>query len=328
MVLEEFIKEWNNGSDTVLVHTSGSTGKPKPMYVEKARMAASARTTCSFLGLQQGDSALLCMPLDYIAGKMMAVRSIVCGLKLICVEPCGHPLKGIGQHYKGGISFAAMVPMQVYNSMQVPDERDTLRSIRHLIIGGGAISSGLEACLKDFPYAVWSTYGMTETLSHVALRRINGKDASCWYTPFDGVNVKVNSESCLVIDAPQVCKEVIVTNDIAEINADGRRFKILGRKDNTVCSGGIKIQMEEIEEALRPHISTPFLITKKKDDKFGEILVLLMEGGDMPAAKEICRNVLPKYRQPHLYLHVEKLPMTETGKPARHQAMLMARDKE
>lgn len=328
MVYEEFVSEWHNSSEYVSVHTSGSTGIPKQMYVEKKRMAASARTTCEFLGLKAGDTALLCMPLDYIAGKMMVVRSIVCGLKLIYVEPCGHPLKDIRQQCKGNITFAAMVPMQVYNSMQVPEEREILCSIKHLIIGGGAISNSLEAGLKDFPNAVWSTYGMTETLSHIALRRINGKDSSCWYTPFNGISVKVNHESCLVIDAPQVCKEVITTNDIAEINADGRRFKILGRKDNTVCSGGIKIQIEEVEDALRPYMKTPFLITKKKDDKFGEILVLMMESGDMPATKEICKKVLPKYKQPRIYLHVEKLPMTETGKPARQKAMFMVRDKE
>ena len=162
MTLEEFIADWKSPSPTLLVHTSGSTGKPKPMLVEKSRMAASARTTCGFLRLKEQDTALLCMPLDYIAGKMMAVRAIVCGLRLISVEPSGHPLRGLTEVP----DFAAMVPMQVYNSLQVDEERDILRGIRNLIIGGGAIDKNMESTLRAFPNAIWSTYGMTETLSH------------------------------------------------------------------------------------------------------------------------------------------------------------------
>ena len=172
MVLEEFIEEWNNESNTVRVHTSGSTGKPKEMLVEKERMAASARITCSFLGLKRGDTSLLCMPLDYIAGKMMVVRSLVCGLKLIAVEPSGHPLRGFTSGGCPEISFAAMVPMQVYNSMQVDGEREILRGIRHLIIGGGAVDGELAAALRDFPNAVWSTYGMTEKKQVTGIHRL------------------------------------------------------------------------------------------------------------------------------------------------------------
>ena len=166
--MNSFLEEWNNGLPYVEVKTSGSTGVPKRMRVEKCRMMNSARVTCDFLGLKAGDNALLCMSTDYIAGKMMVVRAIERGLQLITVEPSGHPLAG----QKGlapSIDFAAMVPLQVYNSLQVPEERERLRNIRHLIIGGGAIDEGLQAALKDFPNAVWSTYGMTETLSHIAL---------------------------------------------------------------------------------------------------------------------------------------------------------------
>jgi len=324
MVLEEFIEEWNNSCGTVAVHTSGSTGKPKKLLVEKERMAASARITCSFLGLKRGDTALLCMPLDYIAGKMMVVRSAVWGLRLVSVEPSGHPLKDLTAREGLDISFAAMVPMQVYNTLQVPEEREKLRGIKHLIIGGGAVDEELAESLSDFPNAVWSTYGMTETLSHIALRRINGHDASCWYTPLEGVEVKVNDESCLVIYAPRVCKDTLVTNDIAEMADDGRRFRILGRRDNTICSGGIKIQMEELEERLRPYMRFPFIITKKKDSKFGETVVMLVEGDSLSEAEEICGRVLDKHKRPHIYIKVEKLPLTETGKPARMEAMLIA----
>jgi len=323
MTLEEFLSEWNNGSDRVLVHTSGSTGKPKPMMVEKKRMLNSARITCDFLGLKPGDSALLCMSLDYIAGKMVVVRSIERHLHLISVCPSGHPLKDVNEE----ITFAAMVPMQVYNTLQVPEERARFCRIRHLIIGGGAIDEALEQKLKALPgdIAIWSTYGMTETLSHIALRRINGAEASEWYQPFDSVRISQTDEGCLVIDAPQVCAEPLVTNDIVEIESyiynkvEKLRFRIKGRKDNVICSGGIKIQIEEVEALLKPYLEKPFMIAKKKDGKFGEIAVLLTEDEEIEKVEATVRRLLSdhKYWIPREFLHVDQLPLTETGKPKR-----------
>ena len=358
MTLEDFFSEWNNDSDRVLVHTSGSTGKPKPMMVEKKRMLNSARITCDFLGLKPGDSALLCMSLDYIAGKMVVVRSIERHLHLISVSPSGHPLKDInlkdanGKDVNGEITFAAMVPMQVYNTLQVPEERERLTHIRHLIIGGGAIDASLEKELQALPgnIAIWSTYGMTETLSHIALRRINGDEASEWYQPFDSVKISQTDEGCLVIDAPLVCAETLVTNDIVEIEpyiynkvekhdkeekhdkVEKLRFRIKGRKDNVICSGGIKIQIEEVEALLKPHLEKPFMIAKKKDEKFGEIAVLLTEDEDLKKVEATIRRLLSgksddsnksseskshKYWIPREFRYVEHLPLTETGKPKR-----------
>ena len=336
MTLEDFFSEWNNDSDRVLVHTSGSTGKPKPMMVEKKRMLNSARITCDFLGLKPGDSALLCMSLDYIAGKMVVVRSIERHLHLISVSPSGHPLKDINEE----ITFAAMVPMQVYNTLQVPEERERLTHIRHLIIGGGAIDASLEKELQALPgnIAIWSTYGMTETLSHIALRRINGAEASEWYQPFDSVKIRQTEEGCLVIDAPLVCAETLVTNDIVEIESyiynkvEKTRFRIKGRKDNVICSGGIKIQIEEVEALLKPHLEKPFMLAKKKDEKFGEIAVLLTEDEDLKKVEATIRRLLSgksddsnksseskshKYWIPREFRYVEHLPLTETGKPKR-----------
>ena len=333
MTLEDFLSEWNNDSDRVLVHTSGSTGKPKPMMVEKKRMLNSARITCDFLGLKPGDSDLLCMSLDYIAGKMVVVRSIERHLHLISVPPSGHPLKDVNKE----ITFAAMVPMQVYNTLQVPEERERLCHIRHLIIGGGAIDAALEKELKSFPgnIAIWSTYGMTETLSHIALRRINGDEASEWYQPFDSVHISQTEEGCLVIDAPQVCAETLVTNDIVEIEpyiynkVEKLRFRIKGRKDNVICSGGIKIQIEEVETLLKPHLEKTFMLAKKKDGKFGEIAVLLSEDEDIKRVEATVRRLLSdesekssdhkkyKYWIPKEFRYVEHLPLTETGKPKR-----------
>lgn len=320
MDLTQFLAEWHDDSLTLLVHTSGSTGEPKPMLVEKRRMEASAEITCCFLGLKEGDTALLCMPLDYIAGKMMVVRSIIRNLRLVSVNPTSHPL----QHPLPAetIDLAAMVPLQVWNTLQVPEERERLLQIRHLLIGGGAISSELAEALKDLPNHIWSTYGMTETLSHIALRRLNGLTRSDWYTPFDGVHVSLSDEDCLIIDAPAVHDGPLTTNDIAELK-DGR-FRILGRKDNVICSGGIKIQIEEVERQLQPHLHTPFMITKSPDMKLGEQVVLLTESDDINTIRQICQQQLSKYWQPRQYIHVAHLPMTETGKPARAIAQQMA----
>lgn len=322
MEIDEFLAEWENDKKTVLVHTSGSTGKPKPIWVEKQRMLNSARITCDYLGLKPGDTALLCMSLDFIGGKMMVVRSIERNLCLIVERANGHPLSDESllmdsrQALTASIDFAAMVPMQVYNSLQVPKERERLSQIKHLIIGGGGIDEALEKELLTMPNAIWSTYGMTETLSHIALRRLNGPEASEWYHPFEGVTVSLDENGCLVIDAPEVCKTPLVTHDIAEISEKG--FRIKGRLDNVICSGGIKIQIEEVERVLKAVVNAPFMIAKKKNEKFGEIAILLTESSDLVSIEKACREVLPKYWVPKEYIHVESLPLTETGKPKRN----------
>ena len=327
MTLKDFLSSWHNGEERLTVHTSGSTGAPKALLVEKRRMAASARITCDFLGLEPGDRALLCLPLDYIAGKMMVVRALTRGLLLLAVKPSGHPLREIDTEGNDTwCDLAAMVPMQVHHSLQTAEEKAKLWGIRHLIIGGGAIDDELEKQLKDHPHAVWSTYGMTETLSHIALRRLNGPEASSWYTPFEGVAIRQNEDGCLVIDAPEVAESTLVTHDIVEIAADGRHFKVLGRKDNVICSGGIKIQIEEVERLLRPHLTAPFLVSKRPDKVLGEAVALLTEAADLASIEEICRTVLPPYWRPRHYQHTGHLPLTETGKPARAEAERIIRD--
>lgn len=325
MVLQEFLAEWENDKPYVWVKTSGSTGPPKPMQVEKKRMLAGARITCDFLGLQPGNSALLCMPLDYIAGKMMVVRALERNLQLVSTKPIGRPLQDDALFVgKRPIDLAAMVPLQVYNSLSHTKERQRLAQIGHLLIGGGAVDDALAQELKDFPHHVWSTYGMTETLSHIALRPVNGPQASEWYTPLEHVKVSLNRESCLVIDAPEVCEYQLVTNDLAELSPAG--FRIIGRRDNVIDSGGIKIQIEEVERLLRPYLRAPFIITSRPDHKFGEAVVLLTEAQDLAEVKRVCMEHLPKYHVPRCIFHVDVIPQTETGKPARKQAQQMARD--
>lgn len=323
--LNRFLEEWKDSSPVVTVFTSGSTGKPKKMEVEKRKMINSARTTCHFLQLKAGDSALLCMPLKYIAGKMMVVRSIVNNLRLITVEPSAHPLKEL----KEIPDFAAMTPMQVFSTLLVPEEADKLMNIRELIIGGGAIDKQLQQRLHNFPHHVWSTYGMTETLSHIAMRRLNGKEASEWYTPLDNVHIRLSEDGRLIIHAPEVCDKELITNDLAEINADGQ-FKIIGRKDNVIDSGGIKIQIEEVEEKLRPYMQVSFVITKRKDAKFGEIVTLLYEKNTSKthlaeSVKSACLKLSP-YDRPKWITAIDKIPLTETNKPDRAKAEQLAEE--
>ena len=332
MTLDEFLKDWHDSRPQLLVHTSGSTGKPKPMWVDKQRMLNSARITCDFLGLNAGDTALLCMPLDYIAGKMVVVRVLQRHLRLISVPPSGHPLAVTDTPEDKNLlnlTFAAMVPLQVYNSLQVPEERERLQHIRQLIIGGGSIDDRMARALKRFPNAVWSTYGMTETLSHIALRRLSGEQASAWYTPFDSVDISQTPDGCLVIDAPLVHDGRLATHDRVEMRTDTatgkRQFRVLGRKDTVIDSGGIKIQIEEVEHARKPFLRMPFAITKLPDEKFGECVVIISEQTDMAELSEVCMNALPRYWVPRHYLHVDHLPMTETGKIAREETELLAR---
>lgn len=337
MTLSDFLSQWRSASPVMEVRTSGSTGAPKIISVEKSRMLASARMTCDFLGLRPGDNALLCMPLDYIAGKMMVVRSLERQMRLLCVEPSGHPLcrsnmqvlepaPGCGIP---DIDLAAMVPLQVWNTLQVPEEKEALcRHVRHLIIGGGHIPPELEKELCALPVQAWSSYGMTETLSHIALRRMGEK----YYSPLPGIRLEQDGDGCLVIDAPALCPGRLVTNDIAEFS-DACHFHILGRRDNTVCSGGIKIQIEEVEAWLHAHGLRDVAVTWRPDARLGQALVYLvtadMDLSGLCPADEAHPCPVPgrpdsRYWLPSAIIHVDALPLTPTGKPDRARAQKMA----
>ena len=310
-----FLKDWFSDSSTLKVQTSGSTGIPKEMFVEKSRMMQSAQLTCSFLGLKKGDSALLCMPLNYIAGKMVVVRALIAGLDLYTISPSGNPLKNINKEF----SFAAMIPLQVFNSLQSGIEKQRLKAIKNLIIGGGAIDVQIEEAIKNFPHKVYSTYGMTETLSHIALRQLNDNEASDRYHPFDSVTLSVSEDNALIIDAPLVSEELLYTNDIVEIYED-KSFRIIGRKDNIINSGGVKIQIEEVEALLKPLLDSGFAITSVPDSKFGEIVILATEN---EIEENLISGLLPIYSIPKQIIKVSKIPLTETGKINRAALKLL-----
>ena len=273
----------------------------------------SARLTCEFLNLQIGDTALLCMNLRYIGAMMVVVRSLVAGLNLIIRPASGHPLADMKQPLR----FAAMVPLQVYNTLQVPEEKERLRQTDVLIIGGGAIDEALEAEIRNLPGAIYSTYGMTETLSHIALRRLNGVLASERYYPFASVELSLSSENTLVIKAPLVCDDILQTNDIAHIYPDGS-FTILGRKDNVINSGGIKIQAEEIEKNPSPVYSRAVCHHFRTGSTFGA-------GGDFvagrqPDIEEIedkLQSILEPYHRPKYVLYTDCIPQAGNGKMNR-----------
>lgn len=322
--LSHFLEEWFDDSPYLVVNTSGSTGKPKPISVNKEMMMHSALNTCRTLGLSAGDTALLCMPLDYIAGKMMVVRALVASLKLVICQPDGHPLANITEPLR----FAAMIPLQIYNSMQNESENRQLQQIDIVIIGGGAIDEQMETRLHNYPNRIYSTYGMTETLSHIALRRINGEKASRSYHPFPSVRLFLSEEGTLVIDAPDVCEKRLYTNDIAELHPDGS-FTIIGRKDNIINSGGIKLQTEKLEEEIRTFLTIPFAVTAVPDPKFGEKVVLLLEKNNLPITtpeiEKLIEKHLNKYHRPKQILITDKIPLTETGKISRNECRQLAR---
>ena len=326
MTVEEFLAQWNDASPTMEVRTSGSTGTPKLIYIEKERMRASARMTCDFLGLKPADTALLCMPLDYIAGKMMVVRALERNMKLLSVEPSGHPLADntLSDLNEGIVHLAAMVPLQVWNTLQVPEERERLCHIKHLIIGGGAIPRELEQELRTIPINVWSSYGMTETLSHIALRRISED----YYSPLPDISLSQDQDDCLIINAPSLCAQTLYTNDIVRFHGKDR-FQVIGRRDNTICSGGIKIQIEQVEAWLHSIGMDNIMVTYREDKVLGQALVYLTTdeiNTDMLRKSVPTNTPNSKFWLPRHIVKVPFLPLTPTGKPDRATAKQLAEE--
>lgn len=312
--LFNFLVEWFSTQSAMNVQTSGSTGQPKQMRVAKEAMVNSACRTCRFLDLKSGESLLLCMNLKYIGAQMMVVRALVAGMRLIVVAPSAHPLAGLKQC----VDFLSMVPLQLASSLQTEGERNILQAARVVIIGGGAIDTSLEKEIQIFPCRIYSTYGMTETLSHIAMRCLNGSDKSAHYTPLPGVQISLSTRETLVVSVPDVCNEPLETNDRSVLFPDGS-FAVLGRADNVINSGGVKIQIEEDERALQQVFSFSFALTAAPDIYYGERVVLLAETSRPDDATvqqwlTAAAQVLPRYHAPKKIVFVVSLPRTENGK--------------
>lgn len=310
--LAAFLMEWESATPTMCLQTSGSTGTPKCIEATKAAMRASAEATCRFFGLQRGDKALLCLPMRYIAGKMMVVRALVSGLELVTPPPSSTPLAAL----QTTVKFAPLVPMQALTTLQQPDGMAQLEKVAIILLGGGFIDAALEAALQTCSSAVYASYGMTETLSHIALRRVNGAQRTACYTPLPGITIRLSSRSTLAVSAPSLGIEYLETNDIAEINPDGT-FRILGRVDNVINSGGIKIQAESIEQAILAATGITCVAVPLPHPVLGQSVGLVWEGDEalQPALMQAI-DTLPKYHNPRRIIHTA-IPRTPTGKPDR-----------
>ncbi len=305
--VNQFISEWYSSDDEMIVQTSGSTGKPKSISVKKKCMRNSAQLTGKTFNLKEGDTALLCIPMKYIAGKMMVVRALELGLDLKVVEPSSNPLNGI----KEIVDFSAMVPFQLENSL------NQLNKIKTLIIGGGQVSPKLVEKLQIESTQVYETYGMTETLTHVAIKPLNGPNISDLFRALDGIHFEKDDRGCLAIHASALNPVPIVTNDLVEL-IDENSFRWLGRFDNVINSGGVKIIPELVEAKLLSIIpNNRFFINGESDESLGEKVVLVVEGNVI----EISFDSLEKFEKPKEIYFISEFLETESGKIRRGETL-------
>lgn len=308
IVVFNLIEEYFN-QDEFSIPTSGTTGKSKNILVKKEYLIASAKKTNDFFNLKKGDHSLLVMNPKFIGGRMMIIRAIERQLKLTIVKPSNSALDHIDEDF----DFSAMVPMQVQESIR--DYPQAFNRIKHVIIGGGAVNKVLLDELIKFKTKTYSTFGMTETLSHIAIKDL---------TPVESANFKLlqgikisSKEDCLVIHAPELGVSDLITKDIVELTKDG--FRWLGRADNMINSGGVKIFPELIEEKLRPLISSDYFVSSMKDEKFGEAVIIIIERET--SEKIEFGTVLDKFEIPKKVFNVSAFDRTETGKIKRKSVL-------
>jgi O-succinylbenzoic acid--CoA ligase len=309
--IQEFLDQWFSSSEYIEAKTSGSTGEPKPISLPKSAMKMSAKMTGEFFQLQKGDSALLCLPVNFIAGKMMVVRAIELGLKLYCVQPKSQ----IDLSEFPSLDFVPMTPMQVENSIESLDKINTL------LIGGAPLSDVLREKLLSIPTHSFESYGMTETITHIGLKEISED----YFKLLKGVQISKDERGCLVIQTPYF-KEPIVTNDLVEIR-NSTEFRWLGRVDNVINSGGIKFIPEKMEQKLKSFLSTEFIISSLPDSTLGEKLILVIESSS-PLQLDLNNSNLDKYETPKEIHFLTEFPRTESGKIKRGaiRELILAKD--
>jgi o-succinylbenzoate---CoA ligase len=301
----KFFLDWFDDNSFMYLQTSGTTGAPKTIKIEKQAMVYSALATGDYFDLSPGDKVLHCLPVQYIAGKMMFVRAFILGLDIEFVAPSANPLHKNEYKY----DFAAMVPLQAQNSIKA------LVDVKKMIIGGAAMSTNLENQLAKIKTQVFETYGMTETITHIAAKRVGEKA----FTVLPGVTISYDDKNCLVIHAPKISDDVIVTNDLVEL-VNENQFVFLGRLDNVINSGGIKLIPEQIESKLSSHIKNRFFVTGIPDEKLGEKLILVIEG-EKYSIDETIFNDFDKYQKPKEIRFVSKFKETENGKILRKESL-------
>jgi len=313
----DFISQWIQEKESFVQKTSGSTGEPKQIIITRGQMIASAKMSIDALGLKRGYNALLCISPDFIGGKMMLVRSIIAGMKIIATTPSSNPFSKLQPYH---IDLAAMVPYQIHEVMQ-SDSASKFNEISKVIIGGATVDSETVEKLQAYRCVFYNTYGMTETVSHIALRQLNGNNASDCYRTLSGIRISADERSCLVIEWDQLPQKV-VTNDIVEIvSADA--FRWIGRWDNVINTGGIKVLPEKVEKIVKEiflglHLRNSFFVGSVADAKFGNKVMLFIEGqlsneSIVAVEREISRKI-PKTEAPKQIILVESFVLTETGK--------------
>ena len=316
----DFLFDWLDSSPTITVRTSGATGEPKLIVIEKQQMINSAKATGRYFKLNPGDRALLCLSAEYIAGKMMLVRSMILGLHLESLAPVSNPLSGLEKEY----DFAAMVPIQLQNSLQEIDK------VKTLLVGGAPLSPSVKQQLKKVHSRIYETYGMTETITHVAVKVIETALNTGSGTPkFKGlpdVIFTTDDRNCLVIDAPMVSDEKVVTNDVVELFS-ATEFEWLGRYDNVINSGGVKLFPERVEQKLADVIDQRFFVTGIPDEVLGQKLMLFVEGEvDSEKLLATIKSItsLDKFEIPKEIKVIPEFLKTETGKIQRQKNVDMA----
>jgi O-succinylbenzoic acid--CoA ligase len=307
----EFLLDWFDDKSYIDMYTSGTTGTPKKIRIGKEAMVQSAIATGDFFGLQPGNRVLHCLPTNFVAGKMMFVRSFILGLDMDFAAPSSNPLEHNDELY----DFAAMVPLQAKNSIK------KLTNIKKIIIGGAKINKPLELELEKLPIQIYETYGMTETITHIAAKKI-GEDA---FSTLPNVTVFVNENQCLVVLAKNISSEKIVTNDIVKLVSE-TQFVWLGRFDTVINSGGIKLIPEQIEDKLATLIPRRYFVNGEPDDTLGERVVLYIEGETMELDESVF-NALDKYEKPKEVVFIPKFKETATGKIMRAESKELVPEK-
>ncbi|MDA6072638.1 AMP-binding protein [Flavobacterium sp. AC] len=302
----EFLLDWFDDKDYIEMRTSGTTGLPKLVQLEKQAMIQSALATGDFFELEPGNKALLCLPVKFIAGKMMLVRSLILGLELDITEPSTQPLAFNDKVY----DFVAMVPLQVHNSTAA------LKNVKKLIVGGAKMDAALEEKVLPLKTEVYETYGMTETITHIAARKV-GENV---FTVLPNVKIAQDDRGCLVIKLASISDEPIVTNDLVDLIRENQ-FIFLGRIDNVVNSGGVKLIPEQIEAKLINKITNRFFVTGVPDTILGEKLILVIEGEKQEFAADFF-DVLDKYEKPKEIVFVPKFKENENGKLLRKPSLV------
>lgn len=308
-----FVKEWMNGQNLFELQTSGSSGKPKTITITKVQMIASATATIQYLNIQKGARALLCMNPDMIGGRMMLVRALIGQWKLYMLPPSSEPI------VDSDLDFSAMVPLQVEGLISTPEGLAFLNRIKQLIIGGARLSEGLMEKLQNLSCQIYQTFGMTETVSHIGLKRLNGESKSIDYQLIGDNQIQVDEQNRLSVKGTVTNNQWVHTNDLVRLTNKG--FEWLGRADLVVNTGGIKIQIEDLEKQLSEFFGTKIWIWKTPDDKLGEKLVGLSEDESLiNRVKEnhhIIKEKLPKYHLPKRWVLVKNWHLTPSGKPNR-----------